>query len=89
MSAVHNAKSRTKDFYDGAPKGRARLANHVCSWYVLILSAAMGITVSVKIDLQTVICQVLSVSRDSVAAAKLQQPSDTSLTIWWLPFKQA
>jgi hypothetical protein len=43
----------------------------------------MGTTVQVNIDLQTVICQVPSVSRESVAAAKLQQPADASLTIWW------
>jgi hypothetical protein len=43
----------------------------------------MATTVKVDIDLQTVICQVPSVSRESVAAAKLQQPADASLTIWW------
>jgi len=33
-----------------------------------------------------VICQEPSVSRESVAAAKLQDPADASLNIWWLPF---
>jgi hypothetical protein len=38
------------------------------------------------IDVRTVICQGPSVSRESVAAAKLQQPADASLTIWRRPF---
>jgi hypothetical protein len=33
-----------------------------------------------------VICHEPSVSRASVAAAKLQDPADASLTIWWHPF---
>jgi hypothetical protein len=37
-------------------------------------------TVQADLDLQTVICQV---SRESGAAAKLQQPADASLTICW------
>lgn len=36
----------------------------------------------------TVICHEPSVSRESVAAAKLQDPVDASLNIWWLPFAQ-
>jgi hypothetical protein len=45
------------------------------------IGAAMFTTVEVDIDLQTVICQVPSVSsRESVAAAKLQQPADASAT---------
>jgi hypothetical protein len=40
-------------------------------------------TSQAHIDLQTVICQVPSVSRESVAAAKLQHPPDASLSIWW------
>jgi hypothetical protein len=69
--------------FQPAPKGRARRTNIACSWFVLSIGAAMFTTVEVNIDLQTVICQVPSVSRESVAAAKLQQPADASLTIWW------
>jgi hypothetical protein len=36
--------------------------------------------------LTTVICHEPSVSRASVAAAKLQDPADASLTIWWRQF---
>jgi hypothetical protein len=43
----------------------------------------------VSIDLQTVICQVPSVSRAIVAAAKLHQPADASKTLRWRPFNQA
>jgi hypothetical protein len=66
-----------------------RPANARCSWFVLATAAAMSGTVEVNIDLQTVICQVPSVSRESVAAAKLQQPADASSTIWGLQFDQA
>jgi hypothetical protein len=55
----------------------------ICSWSVLIMSASVGTAVSVHIDLQTVICQGPSVSCESVAAAKLKQPADASLTIFW------
>ncbi len=89
MPVVRNKKSRARDFYDGAPNGRARRANAVCSWFVLLIGAAMFTTVKVDIDLETVICQVPSVSRQSVAAAKLQLPADASLTIWGRQFKQA
>jgi hypothetical protein len=47
----------------------------------------MGLTVEVHIDLQTVICQVPSVSRESVAAAKLQHPADASSTVWGRQFR--
>jgi hypothetical protein len=89
MPVVHKEKSRVKDFYDGAWKGRARTTKQRCSWFVLFLSLAMSATVRVDLDLQTVICQVPSVSRESGAAAKLQQPADASLTICWCQFKQA
>jgi hypothetical protein len=47
----------------------------------------VGATVKVSVDLQTVICQEPSVSRESVAARKLQHPADASLTIWWCQFE--
>jgi hypothetical protein len=89
MPAVHNVKSRAMAFYDGVPKGRARRANAACSWFVLAFGIAMGTAIGLEIDLQTVICQEPSVSRESVAAAKLKHPSDASLTIWGRRFKQA
>jgi hypothetical protein len=89
MPVVRNDKSRARDFYDGARKGRARRANAGCSWFVLALGMAMGTAVKVGVDLQTVICQEPSVSRESVAGTKLQHPADASLTIWWSQFKQA
>jgi hypothetical protein len=89
MPVVRKEKSRAKDFYDGAWKGRARHTKQLCSWFVLCFVLSMRATVQVDIDLQTVICQVPSVSRESGAAAKLQQPADASLTICWCQFKQA
>jgi len=41
-----------------------------------------GHRVAVGIDLQTVICQAPSESRESASAAKLKLPADASLTIW-------
>jgi hypothetical protein len=43
----------------------------------------------VSIDLQTVICQVPSVSRAIVASAKLQVPADASKTLRWRPFSSS
>jgi hypothetical protein len=89
MPKVRKAKSWAKDYYDGAGKGRERRANTPCSRFVLFVAgfsvAAWGVTV----DLQTVICQVPSGSRESVAAAKLQQPAYASRTLRWRPFNQA
>jgi hypothetical protein len=88
MPQVRKSKSRAKDHYDGAGKGRKRRINDLCSWFVLFgLAVTSGWVVS--IDLQTVICQVPSVSRAIVAAAKLQQPADASKTLRWRPFNQA
>jgi hypothetical protein len=89
MPVVRKEKSRAKHFYDGAWKGWARITKQRCSWFVLILGLTVSITVRSDLDLQTVICQVPSVSRESGAAAKLQQPADASLTICWCQFKQA
>jgi len=96
MSVVHNAKRRTIDNCDGAPKGRGRCADTVRSWFVLSLLAGAclannliagsGGGFTVAIDQTTVICHEPSVSRASVAAAKLQDPADASLTIWWRQF---
>jgi hypothetical protein len=77
------------DHCDGAGKGRERCANKACSWFVLFGGLAMASGWIVSIDLQTVICQVPSVSRAIVAAAKLQQPADASKTLRWRPFNQA
>ena len=89
MPVVRNDKSRAKDLYDEAGKGRGRRANSWCSWFVLASAIAVSATVLVRIDLQTVICQEPSVSRGSVAGTTLQQPADASVTIWWRQFKQA
>jgi hypothetical protein len=89
MPVVHNTQSRARDFCYGARKGRARRANGGCSLFVLALAMAVGATAKVGVDLQTVICQQPSGSRESVARTKLQQPADASLTIWWRQFKQA
>ena len=96
MSVVHNKERRTNDICDGAPKGRERCADTVRSCFVLCLMAgaclASNFTVGVSccspsnVDRTTVICQEPSVSRASGAAAKLQDPADASLTIWWRPF---
>jgi hypothetical protein len=68
---------------DGAPRGRARRADNGCSWPVLAIAITLGTAIKVGFDLQTVICQEPSVSRESVAGTKLLQPADASLTIWW------
>jgi hypothetical protein len=62
-----------------------RRANKRRSWFVLAIALTMGTAVQVGFDLQTVICQEPSVSRESVAGTKLLQPADASLTmtIWW------
>jgi hypothetical protein len=96
MSVVRNKKRRTDDHCDGAPKGRGRCADTVRSCFVLLLLAgaclASNSTEAVRrcssndVDRATVICQEPSVSRASGAAAKLQDPADASLTIWWRPF---
>lgn len=44
---------------------------------------------TVRLDLQTVICQGPSGSRYSVAAAKLQLPADASMTLCWRPLALA
>jgi hypothetical protein len=41
------------------------------------------------VDPAKVICHEPSVSRASVADAKLKDPADASLTIWWHQFYQA
>jgi hypothetical protein len=89
MPKVRKSKSRAKDYSDGARKGRERRANSACSWFVLLGGLAVAAGWVVSIDLQTVICQVPSVSRAIVAAAKLQQPADASKTLRWRPFNQA
>jgi hypothetical protein len=89
MPAVHKQKSRAKHFYDGVGESRARLAIKTCSWFVLGVAITMSNAARVGVDLQTVICQVPSVSRESGADAKLQQPADASLTICWCQFEQA
>jgi hypothetical protein len=96
MSVVRNKKRRTNDICDGAPKGWGRYANTARSCFVLCLTAGYFLESSAivsvsrcslgSVDQPTVICQEPSVSRASVAAAKLQDPADASLTIWWLPF---
>ncbi len=96
MSVVRNKKRRTNDICDGAPKGRGRCADTVRSCFVLCLwagaclasnfTAGVGHCSSIDVDRTTVICQEPSVSRASGAAAKLQDPADASLTIWWRPF---
>ena len=89
MPRVHKRKSRAEGLYDGAANGRKRIAREPCSRFVLIASVALLAGLMVRFDLQTVICQVPSGSRDSVAAAKLQLPADASMTLRWRPFKQA
>jgi hypothetical protein len=95
MSVVRN-KRRTDDHCDGAPKGRGRCVDTARSRFVLLLFAgaclASNLTDAVprcsssNVDRATVICQERSVSRASGAAAKLQDPADASLSIWWRPF---
>jgi hypothetical protein len=89
MPEVRKSKSRATDYYDGAWKGRERRINDRCSWFVLFGGLAITTAWMVSIDLQTVICQVPSVSRAIVAAAKLQQPAHASKTLRWRPFNQA
>jgi hypothetical protein len=89
MPRVHKAKSRAEGLYDEAGKGRKRATSRPCSRFVLRVSFAVLVGLGVQLDLQTVICQVPSGSRVSVAAAKLQLPADASMTLRWLPFKQA
>jgi hypothetical protein len=96
MSVVRNKERRTDDHCDGAPKGRGRSADIARSRFVLLLLAgaclASNFTGAVprcsssNVDRATVICQERSVSRASGAAAKLQDPADASLSIWWRPF---
>jgi hypothetical protein len=89
MPRVHNHKSGAEDLYDGAAKGRKRIHSETCSRFVLVARAALVAWLMIRLDMQTVICQVPSGSRDSVAAAKLQLPADASMTLRWRPFNQA
>ncbi len=92
MSVVRNKKRRTNGICDGAPKGWGRCFDTVRSRFVLSLCAGAffannwitGVRCGprCRVDLTTVICHEPSVSRASVAAAKLQDPADASLTIW-------
>jgi hypothetical protein len=96
MSVVRNKKRRTSDICDGTPKGWGRCADTVRSCFVLALFVgtflANNLITEVRrcgsgtVDRTAVICHEPSVSRESVAAAKLQDPADASLTIWWHPF---
>jgi hypothetical protein len=93
-NVVTQPRKRNRD--DGAPKGWGRCVDTVSSWFVLSLFAGVclantliievGRNLSYAIDQTTVICHEPSVSRASVAAAKLKDPADASLTIWWRPF---
>ena len=87
MPRVRKVKSGASGFYDGAGKGRERRTNTRCSWFVLAAASAMIAVCLGRIDLQTVICQGPSVSREVVAAAKLQLPADASMTLRWRPFQ--
>jgi hypothetical protein len=100
MSAVRNAKSRAKDFYDGGPKGRGRRAKSVRSRFVLFAIAALGIYVAGAVEvrfgiflvanaLPTVNGPERSVSRDSEAAAKRTDTAEASMTRCWRQFKRA
>jgi hypothetical protein len=99
MSVVHNTKRRTNDICDGAPKGRVRCVDILCSRFVLTLAVGAvwaGATLLSfprcslgAVDPPKVICHEPSVSRASVADAKLKDPADASLTIWWRQFYQA
>jgi hypothetical protein len=96
MSVVRNKKRRTSDICDGTPKGWGRCVDTVRSCFVLTLLAGAGLANNLitevrrcssgTVDQTVVICHEPSVSRESVAAAKLQDPADASLTIWWRPF---
>jgi hypothetical protein len=96
MSVVRNKERRTSGICDGTPKGRGRCVNTVRSCFVFALLAGAGLANSLitevrrcslgAVDRIPVICHEPSVSRESVAAAKLQDPADASLTIWWRPF---
>jgi hypothetical protein len=96
MSVVRNKKRRTSDICDGTLKGWGRCVDTVRSCFVLTLLVgacfANNLIAEVSrcspgaVDQIRVICQEPSVSRESVAAAKLQDPADASLTIWWRPF---
>jgi hypothetical protein len=91
MSVVRNTKRRTNGICDQAPKGWGRYVSTARSRFVLALAAwAFMSSTAVMcsycslcraVDLTTVICHEPSVSRESVAAAKLQDPADASLTI--------
>jgi hypothetical protein len=99
MSVVHNTKRRANDICDGASKGRVRRADNARSRFVLAFAAGAiwaGITLTDfprssvgAVDPAKVICHEPSVSRASVADAKLKDPADASLTIWWRQFYQA
>jgi hypothetical protein len=89
MPRVHKHKSKAEDLYDEAAKSRKRTPSKACSRFVLAASVSMIAFLMVQLDQQTVICQVPSGSRDSVAAAKLQLPADASMTLRWRAFKQA
>jgi hypothetical protein len=96
MSVVRNKKRRTNDICDGPLKGWGRCVDTVRSCFVLALLVGAGLANNLiaevrrcspgTVDQKAVICHEPSVSRESVAAAKLQDPADASLTIWWLPF---
>jgi hypothetical protein len=96
MSVVRNAKRRTNDYCEDRPKGRGRSASTSRSRFVLTLLAGLSLSSNNSsgfvrfligaVDPGQVICHEPCVSRASVADAKLQDPADASLTIWWRQF---
>jgi hypothetical protein len=82
MPVVRNSKSRARDHYQEAPKGRGRRAN-VCSRFVLIGGLIVAGAVGVKLDVRTAICQLPMVSRECAIPETLPLPTDVSLSIRW------
>src|SRR6266567_2940626 len=99
-SEHHTAKAVVRPTRWERPEGRGRRAKYSRSRFVLTALAALSIYVagtgwelfgalSVRSGLTTVICPELIVSRASVAAVKLQDPAEASLTICWRQFLRA
>jgi hypothetical protein len=99
MPAVHNEKSRAKDFYAGRPKGRRRRAKSACSWFVLAALTMAGayLTGTVEVRVGVLLANALptvngperSVSRESEAYAKRRDTAEASMTRCWCQFKRA
>jgi hypothetical protein len=100
MPAVHNVKSRARDFHAGRSNGRSRPARFARSWFVLIALAAVTTYLTATVEVRFGTVPVAneaptenspgrSVSRVSEAAAKRTDTAEASMTRSLCQFKRA